>query len=129
MLIFAFERYDKRAGPIPGTINPRIKKMVQAQKETIARAYEALENISAAGAEKGLIINCNITAENGLWASIDKPAWKMFTNPFLPALRTKSIAEVEQWEQSIIAEINSCAAELIEERVQALQAELAKLTR
>lgn len=103
--------------------------MVQAQKETIARAYEALENISAAGAEKGLKINCSISAENGLWASIEKPSWKMFKEPFLRDLRTKSIAEVEQWEQAIIAEINSCAVELVEDRVQALKAELAKLTR
>lgn len=103
--------------------------MTLTQQETIARAYEALENISAAGAEKGLKIACNISVKNGLWASIDKPAWKIFKEPFLHDLRTKSITEVEQWEQAIIAEINSCAAELIENRKQALIAELAKLTR
>ena len=103
--------------------------MEPAQKETIARAYEALENISAAGAEKGLTILCHISEDSGLWASIDEPVSRRFEEPFLSNLRTRSIAEVEQWEQAIIAEINSCAAKLVEDRVQALKAELAKLTR
>jgi len=102
--------------------------MTLEQEKTIARAYEALETITAVGAEKGLKIICNISAENGLWASIEKPSWRMFKEPFLRDLRIKSIAEVEQWEQAIIAEINSCAAELVEDRVQALKAELARLT-
>lgn len=103
--------------------------MVQAQKETIARAYEALENISAAGAEKGLKINCSLSPSHGLWASIEEPSWKMLKEPFLRDLRTKSVADVQAWEQAIIAEINASAAELIQDRILALQNELARLSK
>lgn len=103
--------------------------MTLAQKETIARAYEALETISAAGAEKGLKISCNISATYGLWASIAEPTGHMFKEPFLSDLRTKSAVEVRQWEEAVLAEMNEVAGRLVAEKVQKLQSELAKLTR
>jgi hypothetical protein len=102
--------------------------MTLAQEKTIARAYEALETISAAGAELGLNISCSITPQDGLWASISEPGWYMFKQPFLRDLRTKSTAEVRDWEAAILIEIDKVGPQLIAGKKQQLQAELARLS-